>query len=123
MNTSNLINTDKQKRALMLIDKLEREKDVSKKVKLIVGMMTYYDETNAHDFQLFCMDILTDSSIYGRDCKLRDKIIELENIKKNNDKLQKDIQKLKILFDSEFCRCSECGEYKRSGFGCSCENE
>lgn len=81
MNSLNLIEMEKQKRALMLIDKFEREKDMSEKVKLLVGMMTYYDETNARDFQLFCMDILIDSSTYSRDCKLRDKIIELENIK------------------------------------------
>lgn len=37
-------------------------------------------------------------------------------------KIQKDNQRLKILFDGEFCRCSKCGEYKRSGFGCCCEN-
>ena len=32
-------------------------------------------------------------------------------------------ERLKILFDGEFCRCSKCGEYKRSGFGCYCEDE
>ena len=36
--------------------------------------------------------------------------------------IQKDNQRLKILFDGQFCRCSKCGEYKRSGFGCYCEN-
>lgn len=50
-------------------------------------------------------------------------IEELENFINNANKMQKDIQRLKILFDSEFCRCSKCGEYKRSGFGCYCENE
>lgn len=50
-------------------------------------------------------------------------IEELENIAGNAKNIQKDIQRLKILFDSEFCRCSKCGEYKRSGFGCFCENE
>lgn len=50
-------------------------------------------------------------------------IEELENFINNANKMQKDIQRLKILFDSEFCRCSKCGEYKRSGFGCCCENE
>ena len=38
------------------------------------------------------------------------------------EKIQKDNQKLKILFDSEFCRCLKCNEYKRNGFGCYCEN-
>ena len=37
-------------------------------------------------------------------------------------KIHKDNQRLKILFDGEFGRCSKCGEYKRSGFGCYCEN-
>ena len=50
-------------------------------------------------------------------------IEELENFINNANKIQKDNQRLKILFDSEFCRCSKCGEYKRSGFGCFCENE
>lgn len=50
-------------------------------------------------------------------------IEELENFINNANKMQKDNQRLKILFDSEFCRCSKCGEYKRSGFGCYCENE
>ena len=50
-------------------------------------------------------------------------IEELENIAGNAKMIQKDNQRLKILFDSEFCRCSKCGEYKRSGFGCYCENE
>lgn len=83
MNTLNLIEMEKQKRALMLIGKFKREKDMSEKVKLLVDMMTYYDVTNVRDFQLFCMDILIDSSTYSRDCKLKDKIIELENIKNN----------------------------------------
>lgn len=52
-----------------------------------------------------------------------EEIEELENFINNANKMQKDNQRLKILFDSEFCRCSKCGEYKRSGFGCFCENE
>lgn len=38
-------------------------------------------------------------------------------------RIQKDNQRLKMLFDGQFCRCSKCGEYKRSGFGCYCEDE
>lgn len=38
-------------------------------------------------------------------------------------RIQKDNEKLRLLFDSEFCRCSKCGEYKRSGFECCCEDE
>ena len=38
-------------------------------------------------------------------------------------RIQKDNERLKILFDSEFCRCSKCGEYKRIRFGCYCEDE
>ena len=40
-----------------------------------------------------------------------------------SNQIQKDNYRLKILFDGEFCRCSKCNEYKRSGFGCCCENE
>ena len=42
---------------------------------------------------------------------------------KQLEKHIKDTYTLKILFDSEFCICSKCGEYKRSGFGCYCEVE
>ena len=37
--------------------------------------------------------------------------------------IEKDLQTMKILFDSEFCRCSNCGSLKRRGFGCICEND
>lgn len=37
--------------------------------------------------------------------------------------IEKDLQTMKILFDSEFCRCSKCENLKRSGFGCICEND
>lgn len=37
-------------------------------------------------------------------------------------RIQKDNERLKSLFNSEFCRCSKCGEYKRINFGCYCEN-
>ena len=47
----------------------------------------------------------------------------LEEAIKEIEDMQKDFQDIKILFDSEFCRCSKCGKYKRSGFGCSCEND
>ncbi len=47
---------------------------------------------------------------------LKDAIKELKESKK-------DLQTLKLLFDSEFCRCSNCGQYKRNGFDCCCEND
>ena len=65
---------------------------------------------------------LEDGSGYPKE-HIKESIEELENFINNANKMQKDIQRLKILFDSEFCRCSKCGEYKRSGFGCYCENE
>lgn len=74
---------EQNKTALIFIDKIEREKDIDKKIKLFINMMTYYDAVNAENFQLFCIDLITDSSIYSRDCKLRDKIQELETIKKS----------------------------------------
>lgn len=85
MSNLNLIEMEKQRRALYFISNLENMESKDEKIKLFVDMMTYYDETNARDFQLFCMDILIDSSTYSRDCKLKDKIIELENIKNNKE--------------------------------------
>ena len=69
--------------ALILIDKIEKEENKDKKVQLLVSMMTYYDSVNASNFQFFCMDLLQDRSIYSRDSKLENKIIELEDIKKS----------------------------------------
>ena len=69
--------------ALIFIDKIEKEEDKDKKVQLFVNMMTYYDGVNANNFQLFCLDLLQDKSIYSRDSKLKNKIIELEDIKKS----------------------------------------
>lgn len=85
MNSLNLIEMEKQKRALHFVSALENTENKDEKIKLFIDMMTYYNCINAHNFQLFCMNILTDSSVYSRDCKLRDKIIELENIKKNKE--------------------------------------
>ena len=84
MNNSsvNIKAMEKTKRALSFIDAIEREKDIDKKVKIFVNMMTYYDVINANDFQQFCMEVLVDTSIHSRDTKLRNKIFELENIKK-----------------------------------------
>ena len=69
--------------ALIFIDKIEREEDKDKKVQLFVNMMTYYDGVNANNFQLFCLDLLQDRSRYSIDSKLKNKIIELEDIKKS----------------------------------------
>ena len=71
------------KNALILIDKIEKEEDKDKKVQLLVSMMTYYDSVNANNFQFFCLDLLQDKSIWSRDSKLENKIIELEDIKKS----------------------------------------
>ena len=69
--------------ALRFIDSIEKEEDKYKKVQLFVNMMTYYDEVNANNFQLFCLDLLQDRSRYSIDSKLKNKIIELEDIKKS----------------------------------------
>lgn len=76
----NIKKMEQNRNALIFIDKIEKENDIDKKIKLFIDMMTYYDGINARNFQLFCMDLITDSSIYSRDCKLRDKIIELDSI-------------------------------------------
>ena len=77
------IRMEKERRALTFINSIEQEQDKDKKIKLFVAMMTYYDATNALNLQLFCMDLLQDKSIYSRDSKLENKIIELEDIKKS----------------------------------------
>ena len=48
---------------------------------------------------------------------------DFNNAIKELEQCQKDLQTLKILFDSGFCRCSNCGQYKRSGFNRCCEND
>ena len=47
----------------------------------------------------------------------------IEDLGKSLEVTQKDLRRLYLLFDSEFCRCSNCGELKRAGFGCYCEDE
>lgn len=83
MNNLNLIEMEKQKRAYYFISNLENIESKVEKIKLLVDMMTYYDRVNANNFQFFCMDILADRSMHSRKCKLKDKIVELENIKNN----------------------------------------
>ena len=82
----NLIRMGKERRALAFINSIGQEQDNEKKIKLFVDMMTYYDSVNAHNFQLFCMDIVHDCSIHSRNEKLIQKIKELEEIKQRQSK-------------------------------------
>ena len=82
----NLIRLEKERRALVFIKSIEQEQDTDKKINLFVDMMTYYDGVNAHNFQLFCMDLLNDCSIHSKDEKLVQKIKELEEIKQRQSK-------------------------------------
>ena len=79
----NLVNQEKHKRGLIFINQLENEKDIDKKIKLLVDMMTYYDKNNAENFANFCINIYQDRAIHSRDCKLQDKIKELQSIMDN----------------------------------------
>ena len=38
-------------------------------------------------------------------------------------RIQKDNARLRLLFNGEISRCGNCGELKRRGFGCYCEDE
>lgn len=70
--------------ALIFIDRIENTSDKDKKIKLFVNMMTYYDNLNARDLQFFLMDILTDKSRHSINCKLENKIKELQNVIDSN---------------------------------------
>ena len=48
---------------------------------------------------------------------------DFNNAIKELEQYQKDLQTLKILFDPSFCRCSNCGQYKRGGLACGCDTD
>ena len=88
--------------------------------------MTYYDfkdklvQPNSGN-EVYNKGIKVANSRANRLCK---KVFDYFELTISETKrIQKDNERLKLLFDSEFCRCSKCGEYKRSGFGCYCEDE
>lgn len=83
-NSIDIVKLEKQKRALMFIDNLDSQVNLDDKVKLLIDMMTQYDKINAKNFAEFCMDIYQDRAIHSRDCKLIDKIKELDLIIKEN---------------------------------------
>ena len=91
----NLIRLEKERRALVFIKSIGQEQDNEKKIKLFVDMMTYYDSVNAHNFQLFCMDIVNDCSIHSRNEKLIQKIKELEEIKQRQSKWKRHLDYIK----------------------------
>ena len=49
-------------------------------------------------------------------------LAELEEVIKNSLIYRKDLSRLKVIFNGEISRCGNCGELKRRGFGCYCED-
>ena len=52
MNSLNLIEMEKQKRALRFISALEDTENKDEKIKLFVDMMTYYDGNNCSQLSI-----------------------------------------------------------------------
>lgn len=77
----NIIAFEKTKRAEIFLDRLNSHRNKNDKIQALVDMMTYYDKINANNFQGFCIDLLNDKGLYSRDCKLTEKIKELQDIK------------------------------------------
>lgn len=76
----NLFEVKKRERAMIFFSRFKEAHNEEEKINILVDMMTYYDKNNAQKFQQFCMNIYKDRAIYSRDCKLIDKIQELELI-------------------------------------------
>ena len=50
-------------------------------------------------------------------------LAELNEFTKDSSIYRKDLSRLKVIFNGEISRCGNCGELKRRGFGCYCENK
>lgn len=50
-------------------------------------------------------------------------LAELNQFTEASQRDRHDLNKLLYIFNAEISRCGNCGELKRRGFGCYCENE
>ena len=67
----------------------------------------------------------SDDTVYNGEewLHIDEALAELEEVIKNSSIYRKDLSRLKVIFNGEISRCGNCGELKRRGFGCYCEDE
>ena len=67
----------------------------------------------------------SDDTVYNGEewLHIDEALAELQEFTKDSLLYRKDLSRLKVIFNGEISRCGSCGELKRSGFGCYCENE
>ena len=67
----------------------------------------------------------SDGAVYNGEewLHIDEALAELEEVIKNSSIYRKDLTRLNYIFNGEISRCGNCGELKRRGFGCYCEDE
>ena len=67
----------------------------------------------------------SDGAVYNGEewLHIDEALAELNEFTKDSLIYRKDLSRLKVIFNGEISRCGSCGELKRRGFGCYCENE
>ena len=67
----------------------------------------------------------SDGAVYNGEewLHIDEALAELNEFIKDSLIYRKDLSRLKVIFNGEISRCGSCGELKRRGFGCYCENE
>ena len=67
----------------------------------------------------------SEGAVYNGEERLHidEALAELNEFTKDSLTYRKDLSRLKVIFNGEISRCGNCGELKRRGFGCYCEDE
>ena len=67
----------------------------------------------------------SDGAVYNGEewLHIDEALAELEKVIKNSSIYRKDLTRLNYIFNGEISRCGNCGELKRRGFGCYCEDD
>ena len=67
----------------------------------------------------------SDDTVYNGEewLHIDEALAELKEFIKDSSIYRKDLSRLKVIFNGEISRCGNCGELKRRGFGCYCEDD
>ena len=67
----------------------------------------------------------SDDTVYNGEewLHIDEALAELKEFIKDASIYRKDLSRLKVIFNGEISRCGNCGELKRRGFGCYCEDD
>ena len=67
----------------------------------------------------------SDDTVYNGEewLHIDEALAELNGYVEEHQRDRKDLNSLLYIFNGEISRCDNCGELKRRGFGCYCENE